>query len=149
MCGGQGVLAMILVIDDHDSTRRLLLLMLQSDGYEAVAVRSAAEALALMADTTPELVILDFHMPAMNGMSVFEQMRKSESLSGVPVIFFSADDDEEIRQAALKAGAQVWIVKGSMDWAVLQREIVRLIGPGSGQHDWPDTGGAKRGRDCG
>ena len=118
---------MILVVDDHEDTRDILVRMLRFEGYEAVAISSPDEALEFLKTKKPSLMVLDYNMPAMDGLVLLSHIRKDDRLRGVPVIMFSASG-EDLREAAMKAGVNAYVVKASLDWAELRREIRRLAG---------------------
>ena len=128
---------LILIADDDPDSRTVLALLLHGDGYETRAVSGSAEALVLLEVLQPALVIADYHMPHMNGLGLFAEMRKDPRHRGTPVILFSADDGA--REAALGAGVSAFVVKGSMDFAALQREVLRFAGPGTLEKKLPDV----------
>lgn len=119
---------MILVVDDHADTRFLMIKLLQLEGYDATAVASGSEALAFLDQHVPLLVLLDYHMPDMNGAMVFQEMKKDARLDKVPAILFSANDDEA-KDHAREVGIDAFVAKSSLDWEKLLREIVRFAGP--------------------
>jgi CheY-like chemotaxis protein len=121
---------MILVVDDHEDTRDVLARMLRFEGYEAVALSSPQEALTFLTDKKPSLIILDYNMPVIDGLTLFRQIRKDARLADVPVIMFSASGGD-LKERSLKAGVNAFIVKASLDWADLRREIQRLAGAGN------------------
>ncbi len=127
---------MVLVVDDHEDMRYLLVRTLALDGYQAVAVSGGTDALAYLMGNTPQLIVLDYNMPDMDGLTVLSQIRKDPRLAKIPVIMFSADDGPAMEKAR-KTGVDAYVVKGSLDWAELRREIVRLIGPGDGEQTLP------------
>ena len=120
---------MVLVVDDHEENAYVLCRLLTREGYQTTAVSSGPAALEFLRDTPVKLVILDYHMPEMDGLAVFRAMKADPTLRSVPVIFFSAYDGET-REQALREGVVAWVVKGSLDAAALQRHIIALIGPG-------------------
>jgi CheY-like chemotaxis protein len=61
---------MVIVIDDHDDTRRVLLRLLRMDGYEALSFPSGKEALTYLQSNVPTLVLTDYSMPDMNGLQI-------------------------------------------------------------------------------
>jgi CheY-like chemotaxis protein len=130
---------MVLVVDDREVTRYVLLRMLKFEGYDAVGVASGMEALSYLETAKPSLVILDFNMPSMDGLSVLAEIRKNARLEKVSVIMFSASD-ERVKKQAILAGVDAYVVKGSLDWDDLHREIVRLIGIGLSRPQHPDVG---------
>jgi CheY-like chemotaxis protein len=118
---------MVLVADDHDDARAALVRLLKLDGYEAVGVGTGADALRFLDTNLPRLVILDYSMPGMDGLTVYRAMRADARLSRVPVIMFSAFDGERVE--ALAEGIAAYVQKGTLDWAVLRKEIARVAGP--------------------
>ena len=119
---------MVLVVDDHDDTRAVLLLLLKREGYQSVGKNCGTDALFFLSTNTPKLVILDYSMPDMCGLSVFNTMRADPRLATVPVIMFSANDGQ-IEESARHAGVDAYIRKGTLDWGILRTEIRRLAGP--------------------
>ena len=101
---------MILVVDDHDDTRHVLIKLLNASGYEALGVCDGAQALLFLKTHRPKLMILDCHMPCLNGFDVLRAIRSDAALADLPVLMFSADAAAE--GPALQHGAQGFIVKG-------------------------------------
>ena len=127
---------MLLVVDDHGDIRNALVHLLASAGYEVAGVGSGEEALAFLASHDVSLVVLDYNMPGMNGLTVFLEMKKDERLRNIRVVMFSADAGKT-RERALGFGVDAYVVKGSLDWVKLESEIVRLVGPGKGAKKMP------------
>jgi len=121
----------VLVVDDHKESAYVLKRLLMMEGYEAIAVNSGEDALRLLHGKPVSLVILDFHMPGMDGLTVLRVMRADPALRHIPVIFFSAHDGES-RETALREGAAAWVIKGSLDAAALRGHVVGLIGAPAG-----------------
>jgi len=103
--------------------------ILRLEGYEAVGASSAREAMAFLGTNTPSLVVLDYNMGDTDGLTMLAEMKKDASLAKIPVIMFSAND-HQVREKALRAGVDAYVTKGSLDWAELYREIIRLVGVG-------------------
>ena len=80
----------ILVADDSEDMRALLTEVLESQGYEVVAVGSGGSALSEMTSRRPDLVITDLLMPGMTGFSLRSQMLSRPGLAEIPVIVLSA-----------------------------------------------------------
>ncbi|HKQ49718.1 MAG TPA: response regulator [Phycisphaerae bacterium] len=127
----------ILIVDDYEDTRNVLAHLLRREGYDAVTAPGPAEALAFLEKTKPSLVITDFAMLQTNGLMFFAQIRKDTRLRDVPVIMYSANDVAE--KAARQAGIDAYVQKASMDWETLQREVLRLAGPGRLGKSLPDV----------
>jgi len=129
---------LILVVDDHEETRGLLMRMLHDDGYGAAGASNGEEALEAVARSRPALVIMDLNMPRMNGLEAIRAIRVNAELSAIPVIMFSASG-KAAGDEAMRAGANAFVEKDSMDWPKLQSEVLKLVGPGLGEKKIPDV----------
>jgi CheY-like chemotaxis protein len=107
---------MILIVDDHDDTRRVLALLLQHSGYATETAADGQAALRAMAAQRPGLVILDYNMPGMNGLEVLEVIRSTPALCDVPVVLFTAVDAEHVLEPAERLGVQGFLRKGFVDF---------------------------------
>jgi two-component system cell cycle response regulator len=97
---------LILVADDDPAQRRLLEIHLTQLGFEVVAAKDGAEAIELMHDRRPDLVVTDILMPRLDGFRLTQYIRRDSDLSSVPVVLMTSGairpDDE---QMALNMGA--------------------------------------------
>jgi CheY-like chemotaxis protein len=82
-------MARVLVVDDEPDIRLIARVVLTSAGHEVVEAASADEALALLAERRPDLLLLDVRMPGRAGWSVLEQVRTEQG--DLPVVIFTAD----------------------------------------------------------
>ncbi|HEX8912886.1 MAG TPA: response regulator [Humisphaera sp.] len=114
---------MILLVDDNPDLLRPLELLLSVYGYEVGTADSGHAALAKMSAAAPHCVILDYHMPEMDGMAVLRAIRAERRYDQVHVVLFTADDRPELRAAAAAAGADAFVRKGSLDFAELERVV--------------------------
>ena len=76
----------ILVVDDDNSVRQMLLLLLRSHDYEAATANNGAEALAMMRERRPCLVLLDIKMPVMDGWEFRDAQLADPALADIPVV---------------------------------------------------------------
>jgi DNA-binding response OmpR family regulator len=115
----------VLIVDDNDDIRGVLRLMLE-DHYEVISVSSGEAGLREVAQRRVDMVLLDQVMPAMDGWEVFERL---SSMSGhrPKVIFLTGIDSSVAAVAALKLGAEDWVVK-PFDESALLRQL-RLLFP--------------------
>jgi two-component system phosphate regulon response regulator PhoB len=132
----------ILVVEDHDPTRTALVRLLTKQGYESIGAANGELALSFLRERIPQLILLDYMMPGLNGMEVLKIIRKTAHLAHVPAIIFTAA--ESIEREAIAAGANAFIVKGKVDWGDLLQTIQTLAGPPE-QHRPADFGGAAGG----
>jgi two-component system cell cycle sensor histidine kinase/response regulator CckA len=101
----------ILIVDDEAAARKLLNDVLTAAGFRVRAADCGELALASIAVTQPELVLVDICMPEMDGFEVCRRLRQREDCRDVPVIFLSADGDLPDRLEAFRLGAVDFISK--------------------------------------
>jgi len=96
-------MATIMVVDDEPMVRNLLSQFLTMRGYRVRPAKDGPDALSLLKQEHPELVILDLYMPGMNGVDVLRQLRANDYKGAV--IALSASQDEELLQEMLDLGS--------------------------------------------
>lgn len=114
----------ILVVDDDESLRRVMQMQLEEAGYEVLAVSQGQDALALMEDTTPSLVITDLKMPGMSGLDLLRKLR--EAYPETTVIMITAFGTVSTAVEAMKAGAYDYITK-PVDYEQLMLVVNRAM----------------------
>lgn len=98
----------ILVVDDDKALRDLLKRYLTENGYEPLVVKDGIEMHALLANTTPDLIILDLMLPGDDGLTLARQIR---STANTPIIILSARGEEIDRIVGLEIGADDYLPK--------------------------------------
>lgn len=116
-----------MIVEDHTDTREVLLRLLKSSGYEAAAADCGEAALEHLKRQKPRLIILDCHMPGIDGMETLRRIRADKQLDDVAVLMFTAAHGEAVEYQARKLGAQGFIRKGSLDWSALSVEIAKHV----------------------
>jgi CheY-like chemotaxis protein len=120
----------VLIVDDNADQGRPLALILRYSGYEADFVTSGEEALSLVRQKQPDLMIVDLMMPGMNGFEVLRSLRTNPSTEQIPVVIYSAcSDEQEIARARREVANEYW-VKVSMRIEEIQRRIERYFPAG-------------------
>lgn len=99
----------VLVVEDEDRYRRLLVDVLPDLGCEAAGARSAAEALRLVANDPPGAILLDLNLPGIDGMTFLERLRRREP--GLPVIILTGVGDLRVAQRAIRHGVTDFLTK--------------------------------------
>ena len=99
----------VLVVDDEENVTHLVSSALRFDGFETITADNGPSALAAVAESDPDLVVLDVMMPGMDGLGVLQNLRAAGSQ--VPVIFLTARDAATDRIGGLRAGADDYVVK--------------------------------------
>jgi CheY-like chemotaxis protein len=110
----------ILVVDDEEGVRRLLVQLLTRDGYAVTAVGSGPEALAAVAPSPPHLILLDIRMPEMDGFEVFRRLR-AQGFRG-PILFLSGLNEDTTVGEGLRLGADYYLTK-----PFVPRYLLRII----------------------
>jgi cyclic di-GMP phosphodiesterase len=116
----------ILVVDDDRHVRELLAEHLTELSYQAVMASSAEEALLLLESTTPDLVLTDVHMGAMNGIELCQRLKRDARFQLTPVIILTGRADLEARVAGLAAGADDFFTK-PFDFIELRTRVAALL----------------------
>jgi DNA-binding response OmpR family regulator len=101
----------ILIVDDERDIVKGLTIRLQSHGYEVVTAFDGAQGVFIAHKENPDLVLLDIRMPAGDGFSVAQQLRKSSDTLHIPIIFLSGSPERNSEQRAEKLGARFYIKK--------------------------------------
>jgi len=101
----------VLIVDDTPANLRVLMALLGQRGFRVRPVLSGEQALRAAQASVPELVLLDVHMPEMDGFEVCRRLRATPETADVPVIFLSADHEVSGKVAAFAAGGVDYITK--------------------------------------
>ena len=94
----------ILVVEDNEKNRRLLRDVLQFKGYRILESETAEEGIRLAQENKPALILMDFHLPGMNGIQALEVLRGDAGTRTIPVIAVTASAMTEDRQKIMVAG---------------------------------------------
>jgi DNA-binding response OmpR family regulator len=103
--------ARILVVDDNEINRDILVTRLQSHGYETLQASDGEQALAMVRDLLPDLILLDIMMPNIDGIEVCRRVKKDPALPFIPIILVTAKVATEDVVAGLDTGADEYLVK--------------------------------------
>ena len=121
---------MVLVVDDSGLNLRVAMNILKDD-FDVVCANSGESAFALIKRRIPDLILLDLHMPDMDGFQVMERLKEDPILRDIPVIMLTADNDRDNEVRCFELGAMDFITKPFVDQIMLQRvgrilELTRL-----------------------
>ncbi len=104
-------MARILVVDDSHDIRLLLVAVLQRAGHEVIEAADGASVQSWVSDAKPDLIILDLMMPGMDGWETLAQLKSSPESRDIPVIIFSALNEDEDLEKARAMGAVDYVAK--------------------------------------
>lgn len=114
----------ILVVDDSESNIEMVLAIL--DNYDVIPATSGKDALELVGSEHIDLILLDILMPEMNGFEVCKKLKEAENTKDIPVIFLTAQKDEDSIEAAYLTGGVDYVTKPFKPVELLARVKVHL-----------------------
>ena len=118
----------VLVVDDEPLVREVVTRYLERDGFAVTTASTGTEALALVGQSTPDLVVLDLMLPGVGGMEILSRLR---AMGDVPVILLTARVEEADRVLGLELGADDYVVKpfSPRELAARVRSVLRRSVP--------------------
>jgi two-component system phosphate regulon response regulator PhoB len=122
----------VLVIEDEDSLATLLQYNLQKEGYDVALAGDGEEALLLVDERLPDLIVLDWMLPKVSGIEVCRRLRQRNETRNVPIIMLTARGEESDRVRGLDTGADDYVVKpfSMTELTARIRAVLRRIRPG-------------------
>ncbi|MFN2529421.1 MAG: response regulator [Candidatus Baltobacteraceae bacterium] len=119
----------ILVVDDDRNLRKIITTNLELAGYDVTSAASGLEAMQVLEDLQPDLILLDVMMPAMDGYETTRRIRKHPTNSHVPIILLTAKGEVEDKVAGFDAGADDYITKpfGPQEMLARVRAKIRRV----------------------
>ncbi|MFZ5646402.1 MAG: response regulator [Bacillota bacterium] len=99
----------LLIVDDQHGVRRLLQEVFVEEGYRVRTASGGEDALKMISQDVPDLVLLDIKMPGMSGLETLGELRKTNA--GLPVMMMTAYGDLEVVRQAKKLGVKHYIIK--------------------------------------
>jgi DNA-binding response OmpR family regulator len=100
--------SLVLIVEDEQKIRDLVRRYLERAGYIVLSTGSGAEAITIVADARPDLVVLDLGLPDVSGTEVAREVR---TIADIPIVMLTARSDEEDRIAGLELGADDYVTK--------------------------------------
>jgi len=121
----------VLVVEDEGALQQLLAYNLERAGFAVEQAFDADEALTLIAERSPDLIILDWMLPYMSGLELCRQLRRKAATANLPVIMLTARSEEPDRLRGLDTGADDYITKPfSIDELLARvRAVLRRVRP--------------------
>lgn len=105
------VVPTVLLIDDEESARRLVKLLLELEGYHVLTAPNGEEGLILAKVERPDVILLDIIMPKLNGHEVLRRVKSDPDTSSIPVIMLTARGADHDIAASFRFGATCHIEK--------------------------------------
>jgi two-component system, sensor histidine kinase and response regulator len=111
----------VLHVDDEESLRFTMEMLLTEEGYEVFQAENGIEGYKMVEECQPDVILLDVNMPIMDGYELLENLQKSETMSDIPVIMNTANGKEDDIVQAFEAGAVDYITKPTRELELLAR----------------------------
>jgi diguanylate cyclase len=104
--------ATVMMVDDEPTTIDVLQAFLENEGYQSFVTTTASnQALDLLGTQNPDVVLLDLHMPGINGFDILSSMRRDQRYRHTPVIVLTSATDSDTKLKALQLGASDFLAK--------------------------------------
>ena len=117
----------ILVVDDSVTVRKVTSHFLERQGINVALAKDGIDAIEILQETTPDLILLDIEMPRMDGFEVAIQVRHNKRLQHIPIIMITSRTGEKHRERALEIGVNDYMGKPFQEQELLNK-IQRLLG---------------------
>ena len=101
----------VLIVEDDPGGRRALRMLLEFSGFECLAAADGDEALRMMEERPPDIVLTDMMMPGIDGIELTRRVKGSPWLADVPVLLLTADTSHAVAEAAREAGCDGLVAK--------------------------------------
>ena len=123
--------ARILVVEDEPAIREMTAFVLSQTGYTVLQAEDAAEARAHLANTPPDLILMDWMLPGTSGIELTRELKRDSVTEDIPVIMLTARGEEDDKVRGLECGAEDYVTKPFSPRELLARikVILRRIAP--------------------
>ena len=102
---------LILIVEDNEKNRKLVRDILQFKGYQLLESETAEEGIRLAREKKPALILMDFHLPGMNGIEALARLRADPGTTAIPVFAFTASVMPQDRREITSAGFDGFLSK--------------------------------------
>ena len=106
----QGI-STVLVVEDYDDVRQMLKVLLESENFRVLEAATGTEALEIVKDQRPDVVLMDLALPGIDGFETIRRMRTIDGFQDTPVVVLSAYTEPSTYRAALRAGSNYFMAK--------------------------------------
>ncbi len=116
----------ILIVDDCDTTRKLLSYIIRERGYKIIGASNGIEALEVMAANPVDLVLTDLNMPQMDGFELSKNIRSADAYKSLPIIMVTTEGGDIDKKMGADAGVSTFLTKPITPQRLLY-EIEKLL----------------------
>ena len=111
---------LVMVVDDSVTVRKVTSRLLEREGYDVITAKDGVDAITLLQDQQPDIMLLDIEMPRMDGFEVAKRVRSSQYQQALPIIMITSRTGEKHRLRGLEAGANLYMGKPYQEEALLE-----------------------------
>lgn len=116
----------ILVVEDNPTDMKLVSTVLERAGHEVYDAISAEQAVEILQNATPQVIITDLDLPEMDGLTMTRQLKQSPKTAGIPVIAVTSYPDNFLRRSALEAGVAAYFIK-PLNTRTLSKQLAAVL----------------------
>ena len=123
----------VLLVEDEPAQREVLAYNLQAEGFAVTQASNGEEALMLVGEAAPDLILLDWMMPHVSGLEVCRRLKLRPETRGIPIIMLSARSEEVDKVRGLETGADDYVIKpySLVELMARLRAHLRRVRPGT------------------
>jgi chemosensory pili system protein ChpA (sensor histidine kinase/response regulator) len=116
----------VMVVDDSVTVRKVTTRLLQRNGMEVITAKDGVDAVSILQETKPDIMLLDIEMPRMDGFEVASFVRHDENLSDVPIVMITSRTGQKHRDRAMSIGVNEYLGKPFQEKSLLST-IEKLV----------------------
>jgi CheY-like chemotaxis protein len=116
------------MVEDHPDIADLYQLKLQLEGYRVAVASDGVAGLSMARSLLPDLILLDIHVPYLDGLQVLAALREDTATDEVPVVVCSEDDSPQLIKEAQRLGAVAYLVKANLLPSRLSKTVGDVLG---------------------
>lgn len=107
----------ILIVEDYEDTSLAMRLALEDQGYHILEAADGEQAIEIAARVRPEIILMDLHLPKLDGFAATERIRANPAMNGIVIVAVTAYPDADHRARALAVGCNAYVTKPiDFDW---------------------------------
>ncbi len=120
--------AQVLIVEDNEKNMKLVRDVLQASGYRVLEATTAGKAVELATEHEPDLVLMDIHLPDVDGVEALDRLRADERTASIPVLALTAQAMRGDRERFLAEGFDGYLSK-PIDVKIFAQEVARYVVP--------------------
>jgi len=123
---------LVMIVDDSLTVRKVTSRLLQREGFDVVTAKDGVDALQILEDQTPDVILLDIEMPRMDGFEFTKTMKAEPKNAHIPIIMITSRTAEKHRNRAAELGVDLYLGKPYQEDELLRnlRDMLSITSPG-------------------